>query len=637
MIGFVNTSHPPLASSVSTGFPTPPSSPLARPLSSPPALRSSSAFLQIVSDHLDHQSILDNKSHPPPIFCSNDSRAPQTDDIPTSSTTINPVLFAPAPILRDNVRRVSQSGDTPPALPTENLAVISPRPFMVSTDITIDPKTENHHSPVSGVLEHFSNRDHEGANPLSDHTVSQQIAGLESTSNPELRDLPVFDPSSSNQTHHNQDPTDKINDDQPRSSDQIGEESTVISKETDPPKRKTKKARPAYEVAGRLPRPPNSWILYRSEKILEMKSMDLGLAQSILSKEIAARWREEPSEVKKLYERKAEIIKAEHAAKHPDYKYNPKRHKKNVEKSQNKSTPISFEEKGKDQNKIVSQGKSRVDDQHHSDLKHQRSSFNFPPTPNNSISTVMGEDDEQSKRKLNEDSRFQSPILDGNLFKAFPVLSQLIAHQTSNPPLQSTSTSTERYSTRSSMKVPNQFQDLSVSSNQGGFEHHHHQQHTDSQLVSPTTWAPPWQSNHPSSIPIEYLDIRNCNRNLSYPLSSIPTDHHQNRFSLGSQLQWTPNLLSTPTQQYLNPNYLHHRSDFLDGSHPINRSNWQDPRLSNWSTSFNLQSSSNHPTTQNQPIDQNPINLGLNSFINDDSNPNLIHSSLPTFWNLGNQ
>ncbi|KAH9810173.1 hypothetical protein DFH28DRAFT_986251 [Melampsora americana] len=103
------------------------------------------------------------------------------------------------------------------------------------------------------------------------------------------------------------------------------------------------------------------------------------------------------------------------------------------------------------------------------------------------------------------------------------------------------------------MKVPNQFQDLSLSSNQAGFEGHHHQ-HTDSQLVSPTTWDPPWQSNHPSSIPIEYLDSRNWNRNLSYPLSCIPTDHHQNRFSLGSQLQWTPNLLSTATQPYLNLN-----------------------------------------------------------------------------------
>ncbi|CAH7686194.1 expressed protein [Phakopsora pachyrhizi] len=108
--------------------------------------------------------------------------------------------------------------------------------------------------------------------------------------------------------------------------------------------------RPSTESreAEKLPRPPNSWILYRSDKIVEMKSLNLGLAQSVLSKEIAAKWHNETSEVKKEYEKKAEIIKAEHAAKYPDYKYNPKRKKQPESRKANSKTmyPKSSSPKG---------------------------------------------------------------------------------------------------------------------------------------------------------------------------------------------------------------------------------------------------------------------------------------------------
>ncbi|OAV99812.1 hypothetical protein PTTG_00444 [Puccinia triticina 1-1 BBBD Race 1] len=58
-----------------------------------------------------------------------------------------------------------------------------------------------------------------------------------------------------------------------------------------------------------------------------MKSQHHGLAQCLLSKEIATKWHSESQEVKSDYEKKAEIIKAEHAIKYPDYKYSPKRRK----------------------------------------------------------------------------------------------------------------------------------------------------------------------------------------------------------------------------------------------------------------------------------------------------------------------
>ncbi|EGF99649.1 uncharacterized protein MELLADRAFT_94219 [Melampsora larici-populina 98AG31] len=642
MMDSINTSYPAFASSVSAGFPTPPSSPLVRPLSSPPALSSSSGFLQKVSEHPKH--LLENKAHSPPIFSSEVRRGSHTDDTPSISTTQNLILVPPASILSGDVGRVSQPDDTPPALTTEDPDVVSPPPFIISSDIKIGPTIENHDGPSSGISHHSSIRDHEEGGQLSDHTVNHQMAGVKSASDPELCDLPVLDPSVRDHKDHNQNPTNDIitfnNEQAVKSSDRISEQSAVLSKGTAKTKRKTKKARPAYEVAGRLPRPPNSWILYRSEKILEMKSLDLGLAQSILSKEIAARWREEPSEVKKMYERKAEIIKAEHAAKHPDYKYNPKRHRKNGEKSSKNPTRSTIEEEHKDQNKQLTKGKSETHDLHHFAFEHSRDSFNVPPTPKNSISTSTGDqkDEDQIRNKSDEEQRFQTLILDANLYKAFPVLSQLIANQNPNTPLPSAST--EAFPTRRSMTIPNQFQDLTLSSNQGIFEHHH--QHTDPQLVSPTSWAPPWQPNDPSSTPIDYHDSRNWNRNMSYPLPSIPPDHNVNRFSLPSQLQWTPNHISPNSQQYSNPNYHSNQSQSFDGSHTSsclsNSLDWQDPRLSNWSNPFHLGSSSDHTTRQspnNERLDQNGINFGFNSFINDDLNQN--HQSLQAFWNLENQ
>lgn len=635
MLEFINTSYSPFASSVSAGFPTPPSSPFVRPLSSPPALSSSSGFLQKVSDRLEHQPLVNNHPHSSPILSS--------DDIPSSLTSQNPVLVTPAPILSNNVETGTQPDDTPPALAIENPIIVSPSPFIVPTDIAIDPNTQTHNGAFSGILEDFSTRDHEGADHLSDHILDQQMPSMEPTSLPDFRDFPVFDLSVGDHEDHNQNPANRIiatNDEQTlKTSDPISEEQISIRKTTDKSKRKTKKARPAYEVAGRLPRPPNSWILYRSEKISEMKSLDLGLAQSILSKEIAARWREEPSEVKKMYERRAEIIKAEHAAKHPDYKYNPKRHKKNGEKSPNTSNQLSFGEEDKGRNKQLSKGKPQPNDLNRVNLKQERTYFNVPPTPKNSISTSTGikEEENQIRKNLDEDQRVQSLVLDANLYKAFPVLSQLIANQNPNTPLPSAST--ETFSTSSPMTIPSQFQDLTLSSNQGILDHH---QHVDPQLPSATSWPPLWQPSNSSTIPIDYPDSRSWNRNMSYPLPSIPSDHNFNRYSLGSQLQWTPNLVPPNPQQYSNPNYNHHQSQLFDGTHTTNdvdnNLNWQDPRLSNWSNSLNLGSSSNNPVRRNinDHIDSNGINFGFNSFINDDSNHH--HQLLnQTFWNLGNQ
>jgi hypothetical protein len=71
----------------------------------------------------------------------------------------------------------------------------------------------------------------------------------------------------------------------------------------------------------RVPRPPNAWILYRSDCIQKMRAeMPEGArkpTQADLSKQFGEQWRNESEEVKTIYERLAEAAREEHAQKHP--------------------------------------------------------------------------------------------------------------------------------------------------------------------------------------------------------------------------------------------------------------------------------------------------------------------------------
>ena len=81
---------------------------------------------------------------------------------------------------------------------------------------------------------------------------------------------------------------------------------------------------PALDAAiavKRIPRPPNAWILYRSDKIAKMRaSMPEGApkpTQADLSKQFAAQWRDESEGVKSNYERLADLARGKHIAKYP--------------------------------------------------------------------------------------------------------------------------------------------------------------------------------------------------------------------------------------------------------------------------------------------------------------------------------
>ncbi|KAK9895860.1 hypothetical protein P389DRAFT_71007 [Cystobasidium minutum MCA 4210] len=80
--------------------------------------------------------------------------------------------------------------------------------------------------------------------------------------------------------------------------------------------------------AKKPPRPPNAWILYRSDcirKQRENRSPDAPKpTQAELSKLFGEQWRNESEDVKAEYERQAEAARDEHSAKYPDWRFSRK-------------------------------------------------------------------------------------------------------------------------------------------------------------------------------------------------------------------------------------------------------------------------------------------------------------------------
>ncbi|BGP42246.1 hypothetical protein JCM10449v2_006251 [Rhodotorula kratochvilovae] len=90
--------------------------------------------------------------------------------------------------------------------------------------------------------------------------------------------------------------------------------------------RKPKKTR--RKPAGHVPRPMNSFMLYRSAQLKELgeyrDESGTKLQQADLSRLIAVKWREESAEVREGYTRRALQEKELHALRYPDYAFRPK-------------------------------------------------------------------------------------------------------------------------------------------------------------------------------------------------------------------------------------------------------------------------------------------------------------------------
>ncbi|TFK25502.1 hypothetical protein FA15DRAFT_755736 [Coprinopsis marcescibilis] len=74
------------------------------------------------------------------------------------------------------------------------------------------------------------------------------------------------------------------------------------------------------------PRPPNAWILYRSDKLKQLPEPAKGepkRAQADVSRLISTMWRNESDATRAYYEQLADLRKAEHSLMYPGYRYVP--------------------------------------------------------------------------------------------------------------------------------------------------------------------------------------------------------------------------------------------------------------------------------------------------------------------------
>ncbi|KAF4985087.1 hypothetical protein FDECE_16832, partial [Fusarium decemcellulare] len=79
------------------------------------------------------------------------------------------------------------------------------------------------------------------------------------------------------------------------------------------------------EYERRIPRPRNSWILYRQAKSQEVASQNPGMPTTSISKIISDMWKSENPEVKAYWQQMAEREDRNHKLMYPDYKYTTSR------------------------------------------------------------------------------------------------------------------------------------------------------------------------------------------------------------------------------------------------------------------------------------------------------------------------
>jgi hypothetical protein len=75
----------------------------------------------------------------------------------------------------------------------------------------------------------------------------------------------------------------------------------------------------------KVPRPPNSFILYRQEHHPKIKDQNPDLHNNDISVILGKQWSMEPQSVKDRYKARANAIKKKHAAENPGYRYAPRK------------------------------------------------------------------------------------------------------------------------------------------------------------------------------------------------------------------------------------------------------------------------------------------------------------------------
>lgn len=75
----------------------------------------------------------------------------------------------------------------------------------------------------------------------------------------------------------------------------------------------------------KIPRPPNSWILFRKDKSKELREANPGMSAGEVSTEAARQWKAMSDEDKGFYQEMAKQAALQHKIQYPDYVYRPGR------------------------------------------------------------------------------------------------------------------------------------------------------------------------------------------------------------------------------------------------------------------------------------------------------------------------
>ena len=84
---------------------------------------------------------------------------------------------------------------------------------------------------------------------------------------------------------------------------------------------------------GHIKRPMNSFMVWSREKRCEILKSNPGMSNAVISKKLGSTWRSLTEEEKRPYVEEAERLTSQHKQDYPDYKYRPRRHGKNKNKS----------------------------------------------------------------------------------------------------------------------------------------------------------------------------------------------------------------------------------------------------------------------------------------------------------------
>ncbi|KAJ5766483.1 uncharacterized protein N7511_004099 [Penicillium nucicola] len=77
--------------------------------------------------------------------------------------------------------------------------------------------------------------------------------------------------------------------------------------------------------SAKVPRPPNSFILYRQANHHAVKAANPDITNNEISRILGARWKNESDEIRQRYMILADDLKKRHSLAHPDYQYTPRR------------------------------------------------------------------------------------------------------------------------------------------------------------------------------------------------------------------------------------------------------------------------------------------------------------------------